>query len=308
MKAEFNTFKEIIFNYRYLETNTWDGMEEGINTHAESMLGLFQDQSSIDETIKSTLICAAYLIWNKNGTEKYAALAENLLSRVLEITEEPLAIYFLAKLKFFQGKDVESLELFTKANSSIPAKFQAENCLDLKEIMLAMGCLSSDEQNVEQRGILSAIISNDLANLNLKLKDYTAAISNFSAAYTIQTSIYENQVHANIAYTLRCLAKAYLENGDVNLADEKIQQAQQIAKSTYAACDYMHYEMAEINYTLGDVRERQGATDEAIGYFAESLKVYRNIYSDASDKQQEFLVELSDRVEALKSKSSTLTM
>ena len=99
-------------------------------------------------------------------------------------------------------------------------------------MLKAMGSYNNRDPHGIEVELLNAVIATN-ANALLNQGHVEDAIALFKSAFEIQQSAYKTTTHANIVYTLRCLADAYAMQGKTEKAHVMYEKALVICTLVY---------------------------------------------------------------------------
>jgi tetratricopeptide (TPR) repeat protein len=247
--SEFKTVNDVkmALNYRYTDRSTWQSVDQLIPYLCEITQNA-DDQFEKDEDMLHAMAVASFhLIWNTQDFVFAHKLINYLFYKEYRCT--PLLHYFKGKLFSFEQKFDAALNCFNMINVSLIST--KEEQAELHDMLLAIGSLTSNDPQGIENDLLKVITVNDTANILLAQGKAEKAIQAFEHALAMQKNAYKTTMHANVAYTLRCLAQAYAEQGNLNIAKEKFQQALDMCNVIYH--DANHPEIAAIRKSLQDL-------------------------------------------------------
>lgn len=227
MFATLSSPESAVTNYCYTDRSTWLALEQRIpeicTWAAKEEIGILNN-----DELHTMAIVAFHLIWN---LQDYAPAHKmlNYLEQSAYACPE-LLYYFKGKLLFFQNKYADALNAFSHAN--IITVREAKR-IELATMLTAIGSYNKTDPDDIELDLFKAIVANDTANVLLKLNRIEEAILLFNFALNIQKMAYGTTQHANVVYTLRCLANAYALQGDVEIAKTICEQALALCNSVY---------------------------------------------------------------------------
>lgn len=219
-----------VTNYSYVDCSTWSALERIMPEISRRAEMSHEEMFLLNaQELREMTIAAFHLIWNMQDYSSAHKMLDCLEQSTYACPE--IVQYLKGKLLFFQNGYEQAQEVFALAREITVSDAKRT---ELRIILEVIGsCNKADPDGIEFE-LLEAIVANDSANLLLKTNRVEAAIVLFEQALMIQQAAYKTTRHANVAYTLRCLANAYVAQGSFATAKALYEQALAIGDVVYS--------------------------------------------------------------------------
>lgn len=239
-----NHVSQVIARYRYTDKTSWGVVNQDHFSANELIATLTGLESDPQKQLESAIL-AFHHIWNHQNTD----VGHQIVKKLLEVGDETLHpfFYFLeSKFYYFKGDYLSSLAFLNKAEQNLKPNINGNS--DYRKLLTCIGSINNTDPLNNEYAVMKAIIANDKGNNYAAIHDHEKALEAFNLALSLQAESYATRVHANIAYTHRCMGKAYEANAMPTQALEQYHLAHSIANVVYE--DKYHPEAVKIRKAL----------------------------------------------------------